>query len=179
MKRFLGIHEIALRRAIAHQPNHRILVFVNFGIPPNVRVYKNIIVSIVISCRNLTDYAFICEWKKLMIDSRHQCHTRSRRQINPRTGRDYTLFAIHLNLKFLASTLLRDAGPDLYSQYPPARNDIFFLFFVAMRWGSHLSLSIHELFAILRLLGQVYQNKAMFTPITQSKIGDIPPRFRG
>ena len=83
---------------------------------------------------------------------------------------------IHGNAQGLVCTFPWLACPHLHGKFSPAANDILFFLFMCMGGSRHALLRVHEFFAILRLIREIYENKPKARPITQAKVGDIPAR---
>ena len=111
-----------------------------------------------------------------MVDTGDERHAPSCVELDDRSGSDGLLFMINRDAERFVLAERRLARPDLHRQLAPAADDILLLLSMGMRRSCHSPLGVHQLFAILRLVRQVHEDKPITAPISQSEICDVPAR---
>lgn len=69
--------------------------------------------------------------------------------------------------------------PERELESPPPTDDVFLLNLVGVSGCGHRSSRIHQLFAVLQLLGEINENQSEAGWVPESKISDIPSGLGG
>ena len=73
---------------------------------------------------------------------------------------------------------LGGGSAELDREFTLAADDVFLLDAVVVHGCGHSLFRIHQLFAILWLVGEVHKDEAVALPVAEPEVGDIPLRIR-
>src|SRR5690606_24003656 len=162
--------------AVGQQANGGGFVFLDAGEAADVGIEKKVVVEIVVGGGNLAHDAFVGGRVKRVPDARDESHARTGRKHEFLAGGKHAGLAVHGHSD--ASGRRVGGGgsgrPEFQGELAGAADDVLLFLGVGVGRRGLAATGIHQLFAILGLVGEVDEGQPVAGKVAEAEVGDVP-----